>query len=116
MELWIGLVIFVFLYLFLQLAGEDKAATPVDDRLQELIKKYGEEWGPLIHKGKLEIGMKADMVQEILGKPSHINKDINKDGQTMKSIYEIKNDKGQLLETQTLTFINGILTNINIQC
>ena len=105
----------IFLYLLLHIMGKDKTAVPIDVQLQKLIKKYGEDWGPLIYKGELKIGMTTKMVAEILGKPDSRVSDINEGGNTMKCVYEHKNEEGTLLSVQTLTFIDGVLKNINIK-
>ena len=79
-----------------------------EQRLKQLIEKYGSEKGELIHKGKVDLGMTTEMVIDSKGKPKEVIEKVSSGKKREEYFYgRYKNRLGKFSYTFRVVIIDG---------
>ena len=79
-----------------------------EQRLKQLIEKYGSEKGELIHKGKVDLGMTTEMVIDSKGKPKEVIEKVSSGKKREEYFYgRYKNRLGKYSYKFRVVLING---------
>ena len=77
-------------------------------RLTQLIEKYGSETGELIHKGKVDLGMTTEMVIDSKGKPKDVIEKVSRGKKREEFFYDgYKNLQGNMSYKFRVVLIDG---------